>query len=88
MQDPDAIALGATDANAVALPAARPTPQTPGGALPGPPFEAAATFTGPRPGRVFKTGMQGTGYYPDAELLDPALAPAPAALDTGECLRV
>ena len=63
-QDLNALALGATDANAIALP---------GPPASGPPaFEfAPAACGGPGPGMVFETGAQGTGYYPDGSLFTP-----------------
>ena len=35
-------------------------------------FQKAATFTGPKPGYIFKTGAKGTGYYRDVK---PTISP-------------
>ncbi|KAL3145804.1 hypothetical protein ABBQ38_015181 [Trebouxia sp. C0009 RCD-2024] len=74
-EDPNSIALGATDANAIALPG------PPASHPPGLGFTPAAVFGGARPGMVFKTGAQGTGYYPDAGLLTSS-SQLPAAAGT------
>ena len=81
-QDPNAIALGATDANAIALPG------PPASAPPAMGFTPAAVFGGAKPCVVFKSGAQGTGYYPDSGLLPCAPQPAAAAGKHGMTLAV
>lgn len=75
VQDPSAIALGATDANAIALPG----PPSVSAPPPGVGFTSATAFSGVKPGMVFKTGLQGVGYYPDTGLQSSA-AQTPAAV--------
>jgi len=75
LQDPDAIAFGATDANAIALPG------PPSTSVPQQGFTPAAAFQGAKSGMVFKTGAQGTGYYPDGGLKISAVQ-APAVVAT------
>ena len=81
-QDPDSIALGATDANAIALPG------PPAGHAPGMKFTPAAVFGGARSGMVFKSGAQGTGYYPDSGLLGSSTQLPAAADTTGDTLAL
>ena len=69
------MALGATDANAIALPG----PPSVSAPAPGVGFTSAAAFSGVKPGMVFKTGLQGIGYYPDTGLQS-AAAQTPAVL--------
>lgn len=78
LQDPTAIASGATDANAVAL-------GPPAGAQ-APAFTAAAAFQGVRAGMIFKLGPQGLGYYSDGGLQSSA-APAVVASTGTLCLQ-
>ena len=82
-QDADAVALGATDANAIALPG--PPSAPPSAAAPGnpPSFTPAAAFNGAREGQVFKTGLRGTGYYTDGGLPSSAAQPPAAIATTG-----
>ncbi|KAJ9526363.1 hypothetical protein QJQ45_009839 [Haematococcus lacustris] len=47
------------------------------GSGPLPSFQPAARFSGAQPGRVFKLGMQGLGYYPDSGLSKDGRAAAP-----------
>ena len=75
LQDPSAMALGATDANAIALPG----PPSVSAPTPGVGFTPAAAFSGVKPCMVFKTGLQGIGYYPDTGLQS-AAAQTPAVL--------
>lgn len=79
-QDPGSIALGATDANAIALPG------PPGTQPPSVRFTPAAGFGGARPGMVFKSGAQGTGYYPDTGLLGSSSHLPPGTGITGDTL--
>ena len=69
------MALGATDANAIALPRP-PLVSAPSHGLG---FTPAAAFSGAKPGTVFKTGLQGIGYYPDTGVQS-AAAQTPAVL--------
>lgn len=78
LQDPEAITSAATDANAIALP---------GPPLTSPGFAPSPAFTGAQTGMVFKTGAQGTGYYPDGGLkISAAQAPAVTASTGMLCL--
>ncbi|KAL6757413.1 hypothetical protein V8C86DRAFT_1690558 [Haematococcus lacustris] len=47
------------------------------GSGPLPSFQPAARFSGAQPGRVFKLGTQGLGYYPDSGLSKEGRAAAP-----------
>ena len=79
LQDPEAITSGATDANAIALP---------GPPLTSPGFAPSPAFAGAKIGMVFKTGAQGTGYYPDGGLkISAAQAPAVTASTGMLCLE-
>ncbi len=75
LQDPSAVTLGATDANAIPLPG----PPSVSAPPPGVGFAPAAAFSGAKPGMVFKTGLQGSGYYPDTGLQSSA-AQTPAVV--------
>jgi len=79
LQDPSAVALGATDANAIALPG----PPLISAAAPGVGFTPAAAFSGVKQGMVFKTGLQGVGYYPDTGLPSAATQTPAVVASTG-----
>ncbi len=79
MQDPSAVVLGATDANAIALPG----PPSVSAPPPGVAFTPAAAFSGVKPGMVFKTGLQGIGYYPDIGLPSSAAQTPVVSASTG-----
>ena len=73
------MALGATDANAIALPG----PPSVSAPAPGVGFTPAAAFIGVKPGMVFKTGLQGIGYYPDTGLQSSAAQTPAVVAPTG-----
>ena len=77
MQDANAVALGATDANAIPLGIPASSSETIA-------FTPAATFQGPRQGMVFKAGPNGVGYYADAGLQSSALQTPAVVASTGE----
>lgn len=86
LQDADAIALGATDANAIALPGPPSAPPSAAPPATSPSFTPAAAFSGPREGQVFKTGRRGTGYYTDGGLPSSAAQPPAVVASTGVLL--
>ena len=79
LQDPSAVALGATDANAIAL----PSPPSMSAPAPGVSYTPAAAFSGVKQGMVFKTGLQGIGYYPDMGLQSSAAQTPAVTASTG-----